>query len=457
MPEANPCEPRTLTYAELLPYLLLTIGGSFQMSVSARLKRARSSCLQDAGSHDLTRELGAFEHTLWATDCIEPHHFLLVVRLERLECASFDENRLRAALAAAQRRHPALRVRIACADGLPPRYCPVDLPIPLQVIRGCHKDDWRVRSVQELTEPVDADRGPLLRVCLLLGEDASHLILTVHHAIGDGASAAYLMREILEFGVDDARPALPALPARRSVEEIVTKAPDCPPPHGSHSTQMRATPRLRPTVTSFEIAPDILDALVQRSRLEQTTLQGALIAAGSLSFEGVSARILSPVNVRSHLPGIVDDFGLYIAAAITSLDLHAGRDFWQVAREARVQLTQARTLPALHRRVAATRSLLADSQVDADIYASYDSLRQELGYQAVLSNLGRFPDIVRPERGPYVSAAYLLLNGDAAPTVGIVTLGGRLSVTMTSISGADDAAWFQRFEFLLRSAGDRRS
>jgi hypothetical protein len=28
-PDPNACEPRTLTYEELLPYLLLPIGGSF--------------------------------------------------------------------------------------------------------------------------------------------------------------------------------------------------------------------------------------------------------------------------------------------------------------------------------------------------------------------------------------------------------------------------------------------
>ena len=45
--------------------------------------------------------------------------------------------------------------------------------------------------------PLEPGDQPLLRVVLVQGEAVSELILVVHHSIGDGVSAMYLVRDLL--------------------------------------------------------------------------------------------------------------------------------------------------------------------------------------------------------------------------------------------------------------------
>jgi hypothetical protein len=83
--------------------------------------------------------------------------------------------------------------------------------------------------------------------------------------------------------------------------------------------------------------------------------------------------------------------------------------------------------------------------------ALWDSIRRNLGYQAVLSNLGILP-FNDSKSGVRVSAAHLLLNVEPVPVVGIATVGGRLSVTMSTLADDKHMPWFRQFEKLLSRA-----
>lgn len=400
--------------------------------------------LHTLSPYTLTRELDAFERMLWATDRIQPHHFLLVLELDGLPLSVDD---LRAALASAQKIHPALRVRIISDPGTPPRFDPVNEPIPLQVEDQTEEATWLDTAALELATPFDAERGPLVRARLIRGESTTHLMLAVHHAIGDGLSAAYLARDMLESAKSALRP---SLPARMSLERLVTQTPPASRLHEVSSTTIR-TPSLRPEIAYFTFPPEIVDELVLRCRQERATLHSAVTTAALLAMDEPMRSCLSPISARPHLPSIEDEFGLYITSGVTSIASHASDGFWAVARTVRMLLDRARTLEHLNGSVTAMRSMLSNIRNDEDMKALWDSLRVKLGYQAVLSNLGRLP-FAASESEFRVSAAWLLLNVEAVPVVGVVTAGGRLSVTMSTSGGEDHGAWFERFGHLLSLA-----
>ena len=53
---------------------------------------------------------------------------------------------------------------------------------------------------------------------------------------------------------------------------------------------------------------------------------------------------MSPLSLRNHLvPPIGEDFGAYYTRELTYHNIQPGRDFWEVAREAKHQLNQILT------------------------------------------------------------------------------------------------------------------
>lgn len=119
-----------------------------------------------------------------------------------------DEDRMRRAVRAVARLHPLMRAHAA----EPPRQdtwlVPDEVPLPwcTQTRHGDHH--WETVVEQELKDTLGPYRGPLWRIRLLQGEQASELILTMHHAISDGASGYVLMTDILQ--AYDGRVPLPA-------------------------------------------------------------------------------------------------------------------------------------------------------------------------------------------------------------------------------------------------------
>lgn len=305
-------------------------------------------------------------------------------------------------------------------------------------------------AARELATPFDAEHAPLMRVRVVQSESEWHLILAIHHAIGDGMSAVYLARDILESLEGDLRS---ALPARMSREQLIAAGSHASRPH-TVSQAVGHMPSRLPVIATFSVSSDVVDELVLRCRHEHTTLHSALTAAALFAMEGPSRRSLSPINARHHLPSIEDDVGLYITSGLTSItERQVSDSFWEAARIARTQLDQARTLLPFLDSITAMRSMLSNVRNDDDVQALWDSIRRKLGYQAVLSNLGILP-LSNSKSGVRVTAAYLLLNVEPVPAVGIATVGGRLSITMSTSADEKHMPWFRRFEQLLSRATD---
>ncbi|MCY0989539.1 amino acid adenylation domain-containing protein [Nannocystis sp. ILAH1] len=135
-----------------------------------------------------------------------------------------DVPRLERALHAIVRRHDILRARFEVEDGRPRQRI-----TPLPEFRfALDTRDWQDRSAedqehalatlvdQEARRPFDLERGPLLRVTLIvMGRSEWVLFATLHHLVGDAWSLRLFVRELsaLYQAEGDGNPCpLPALP-----------------------------------------------------------------------------------------------------------------------------------------------------------------------------------------------------------------------------------------------------
>ena len=377
---------------------------------------------------ELNRKLGPFEHLLWVVDQWTPRHFILVARIEG---SSISAENLQAALSQCQRRHPILRATIQVNDDGIPEFIPSSSPMGLTVVRRVNDTHWLQEVETQLALPIEPGARPLLRVVLVQGEAVSELILVVHHAIGDGASAMYLVRDLLEsmegHEVEELAP-------RPALEALLHRQPTIPmsqrqPPEMSSGVAARLDRPKNACLQIFEIESGELDRILSRCRREGTTFQGALLSALLLTLprEG-TVSCLAPINVRKLLPNVTDDFGLYISSGMATLDRNAMPDFWSLARSSRQQVVQAFDPRALHNKALAMALVVAGRP---NPQTAYERVWRNFGYSTVLTNLGRFPGTSELKRYR-VTAAYPILSPELEPVVAVATADRRACITVCS-------------------------
>lgn len=374
------------------------------------------------------RELGPFEHLLWLVDQWTSRHFIFV---SRIEGGSISVDDLNAALLQSQGRHPHLRMAIKVNGEGNPEFIPSSGPIALRVVRRANNSQWLHEVETQLALPFESDDRPLLRVVLVQGEVVSELILVVHHSIGDGASAMYLVRDLLKsiegYGLEE-------LPPRPALEDLLSSCA-VPPmsqlqPPAIHSNQVARLDRLeKASLQIFQIDPGELGRILSRCRQEGTTLQGALMSALLLSLPSQETlQCLAPINIRKLLPNVIDDFGLYISSGMATLNRKPKRDFWSLARSARQQVMQAFNPDALRASAVAMASVVAGRP---NPQTAYEQVWRSFGYNAVLTNFGKFPDMPELKRFR-VTAAYPFLSPELEPVIAVATADQHAYITVSS-------------------------
>src|SRR5262249_45960798 len=145
--------------------------------------------------------------------------------------------------------------------------------------------DWVKEVDREINEPV---RVPLARFV----RAGDHLLVTLHHSIGDGMSGVYLMRDWLSAasgatlepltdagGVDSLLPPAPGFTNHARFfanDALVTLG------SGRMLRLKREQHKLaydrRARMIPIELEPALVTALAERARTEKTTVHGALSA-----------------------------------------------------------------------------------------------------------------------------------------------------------------------------------
>ena len=297
---------------------------------SAMKKLQMTTTIPEPRSVDFARPLGALERFFWLTDQNRPVHFAMAAHVQgRTTLPGW-----RAALDAAQGRHPLLSVAIEKNDSTAPHFRTVTgARIPMTIARAATPSSWLSEMARELATPFHAQQAPLVRSVLMHGEDKSVLILSAHHAIADGLSVAYIIRDILQALGGERLEALAPMPAEEPLVYMSQQEPADAENLGAPEPPQQGRPvtfRMLdswPTVEAVRLTPELTHMLVERARKEGTTVHGALCAAivlagreASRDWNNNPVRVLSPFSLRKQL-GIGEDCGAFVWATGVTMPL----------------------------------------------------------------------------------------------------------------------------------------
>jgi cytochrome P450 family 110 len=392
----------------------------------------------------MQRLLGVAEHFFWLCDQNAPVHFALAARIN----GSFSLAQLRQSLSQVQLQHPLLRVGISITATGHPEFIEQTVPIPLRLVVREDEYCWQREIEIELSRSFDWQTAPLVRVVLLHSETVSELIVVAHHAIADGMSIAYLIRDIVK-GLESAGTGLKPLSQAPPMDQFIPIQEGVAPPQALVLPEYCtvASSRPRPRVESVLLSTQLTQQICDRARQENTTVHGAISAAFLLTIarQGKSTlKCQSPINARfalvsaegSDLPlSVHEAIGVYISYGVTQHDLSEETSLWQVARSLKSQLSAA-LLPTqvyeVFHRVQNQTALLPEAKT---IYEAARSKENDL----VVTNLGRLPFEqsfgslqIEAIHGPVV-----LFGAERESAVGVATLGDRLSITVCHPSAID--------------------
>ncbi len=158
----------------------------------------RSTKLDSLNSYALlSRPLDGLEKAFWLLDQNYPTHFSIAAEV----VGAISAARWEAALAKLARKYPQSGAQIEVDDlGEPILVVGERRAIPLIVMRG-GLDRWEQYLSYEQGRSFDIAKDVLIRVRILHEDAGAVVILTFHHAIADGASALYVLRDLLSLAV----------------------------------------------------------------------------------------------------------------------------------------------------------------------------------------------------------------------------------------------------------------
>ena len=185
----------------------IPLGELFSNPVLERFAEVVADCSQDSSlpltvrsaEQRLLAPLSWSQQRLWFLDQLEPDSTAYTLhRATRLKGA-LQVQQLQRALNQLVARHESLRTVFASRHGDPvqmvlPKLC---IPIHSEVLSGASDAVLEARLLDEVRQPFDLQRGPLLRAILLnVAQDDSVLLISMHHIISDGWSMGVLCDEL---------------------------------------------------------------------------------------------------------------------------------------------------------------------------------------------------------------------------------------------------------------------
>lgn len=412
-----------------------------------------------------TREIGA-ERTLLMLPC----NVVMVGRVR----GDVNPTRLAAALEHLRRRHPLLAVRVEIDEQGAGRYVVGGVPeLPVHVEQRGSEDQWIACVKAQLQAAFPLTTGPLARCAVVYSPVISEVVLCGHHAICDGMSLGYLLRDLLKVlaepdqgiqapleppPIDSTtvpKPPSPNLLARAVLRRMNRKWA------AKHirfdeSEMLRMHARFwskndHLQVLACTLDPEATSALVDRSRAERVTVNAALwtaLLAAQHEVQGDGQRYRRrsalALNNRSLLTMPAGEaFGFYASSLTVDLDYDPGRSFWDNARRTHSKITTgiAKTNPFRMLSALAVHPTLLDSLYFSKYGLLADPMPKRLlhrmgwhqvAYGYALTNVGRF-DIPTTYGTLKLEAVYgpAVYSDVDEKIVGVITVGERLSCILT--------------------------
>ena len=158
------------------------------------------------------REIGSERATIML-----PLNVIMVARIR----GTLNHASVTSALEKLRLRHPLLAVRVEIDDDGAGSLVSDSVPTVSIHLEPRHDEQqWISRVADEIRTAFPMETGPLIRGVLIQSADVSELILCAHHAICDGMSLVYLIRDILEQVTrpsDEIEPLLPPIVSHDTV------------------------------------------------------------------------------------------------------------------------------------------------------------------------------------------------------------------------------------------------
>jgi len=378
------------------------------------------------------RTLGAFEKTFWLLDQIDSKDFALAGEIDGRRSVEA----WRQALDKVQARHPNLSVKIVIDQFARPILKHVDdLPIPLRVLNVEEDYRWEQEVEKELALRFNTAEGPLLRAVLIQKPQTTILILAGHHAVADGMSISYLLRDILmaitgkDLQVMDPQPSNDetlGLPEDMAIEGF-EQASSLPNEFKSVS----------PKVFSKRFDEEISRRILERAKREKTTVHGAICAAVLIlarrmrpDWGNRKIELISPICSRRPLK-LDDNYGLNITTHAVYFEDEHNMSFWEIARLAKSGLAGTNTEKHVRNYINFFRDIAFGS---SDIQKMIVVLKNAFNHELMVTNLGRvkfdtdFGSLkLKAIYGPMVRS-----GKGFEQTIGAISSNGSLCLTNTS-------------------------
>ncbi len=386
---------------------------------------------------------------------------------------------VRGAVQRLRERHPLLAARVAFDSEGGARFLTEGVPaVPLRVVeadgqRGPSDPRWLDEVMRECRTSFDLETGPLSRFVIIRGGDTTRLLVTGHHAICDGKSLAYLLRDVLQ-AVAEPDAEVERLGPPPPIDETTVPAPPRTPwiarvilrkmgrKWNSKGLRFDAQDRKRlheafwaahtgGKALAWELTPAQTADLVARCRAEDVTVNSALWTAFLLAQHEVQgdreafrrqAGLAVSTRERLNVP-VGEALGFYASSLSLALPVDAGAEFWDAARKIQARIRKALGRTDLFRMLVANAlpPTLLDSLYPEKYGLIHDRmsarmLRQmkwdRLSYGYSITNVGRAEiptaygtHTLEALHGPFF---YSDVN---EKVVGVSTVGGVLSFTLT--------------------------
>jgi NRPS condensation-like uncharacterized protein len=397
---------------------------------------------------------------------------LNVVMVARIR-GPVDHSRVATALETLRSRHPLLAVRVQISDNGFGSYVTNDVPaISIHVEPRQNQQQWISCAEDELRTPFPMETGPLVRCVLIQSTEVSELVLCAHHAISDGMSLTYLIRDILEHlgtsshGLEKVIP--PAInhetastpPSLGFVAKAIIRLINRAWSKKNLSFNFTMMKQLHQRywqknggnrLLIWQLSESETTGFVNRCQAESVTVNSALWTAFLVvqhEVQGSSDRFRSraglAISTRDKLNVPVgESFGFYASSHKVLLKGYKNTSFWNAAQTVHSQIKRSIDSTNPFQMLSAT--LLDPTLLDSLYFSKYglapngmsNKLLKKMMWDGVsfgfaITNMGRI-DIPTLYGELKLDAVYgpIVYSDVNEKTVGVITVGNRLSFVMS--------------------------
>jgi NRPS condensation-like uncharacterized protein len=397
-----------------------------------------------------------------------PFNVVLTARIK----GEIGPSEIPAAFQRLRSRHPLLAVRVAEDNGTA-AFVTENVPANETFVMARNSDtQWLNRVKEEFRIPFSLETGPLVRCSVIHSKDISDIILCGHHAICDGMSLGYLLRDILHQLTDSEnnpveplvpppidRSNIPQPPATPWVQKFILdkvnkkweeknirfSKEDVHQMHEKFWEQNREMQLL-----AWQMEKDDTAKLVKCCREKGVTVNSALWAAFlAAQYEVQKDRhsyhqnAALAVNTRDKLLQTAGEaFGFYASSLSVKLPYSPKQPFWGNARVIHSKIAKELKKTNLFRMLIS--ELIHPGLLDSIYFQKYGMadngiskkfLRKmnwdKTSYGYAITNVGRFD--IPTQYGPLkIESVHgpLFYSDVEEKMVGVITVGGKLSFLM---------------------------